>query len=83
MRSALKLAGRCESACASSIRIMDNEVRKAALETLTLSHDTQKKGVSLNFVGEGKRATSGSGYVIENPIWKTNYRLRSGQGEGG
>jgi hypothetical protein len=53
--------------------IMDNEVRKA-LDTLTLSHDTQKKAVSLNFVGEGKRDVR-VGYVIENPIWKTSYRL--------
>jgi hypothetical protein len=53
--------------------IMDNEVRKA-LETLTLSHDTQKKAVSLNFTGEGKRNVR-VGYVIENPIWKTSYRM--------
>ncbi len=53
--------------------IMDNEVRKA-LETLTQSHDTQKKAVSLNFVGEGKRSVK-VGYVVENPIWKTSYRL--------
>jgi hypothetical protein len=57
--------------------IMDNEVRKA-LETLTLSHDTQKKAVSLNFVGEGKRQVR-VGYVIENPIWKTSYRLVLGK----
>jgi hypothetical protein len=57
--------------------IMDNEVRKA-LETLTLSHDTQKKAVSLNFVGEGKRNVR-VGYVIENPIWKTSYRLVLGK----
>ncbi len=57
--------------------IMDNEVRKA-LETLTLSHDTQKKAVSLNFVGEGKRDVR-VGYVIENPIWKTSYRLVLGK----
>jgi hypothetical protein len=56
---------------------MDNEVRKA-LETLTLSHDTQKKAVSLNFVGEGKRNVR-VGYVIENPIWKTSYRLVLGK----
>ncbi len=56
---------------------MDNEVRKA-LETLTLSHDTQKKAVSLNFVGEGKREVR-VGYVIENPIWKTSYRLVLGK----
>ena len=57
--------------------IMDNEVRKA-LETLTLSHDTQKKAVSLNFAGEGKRNVR-VGYVIENPIWKTSYRLVLGK----
>jgi hypothetical protein len=57
--------------------VVDNEVRKA-LETLTLSHDTQKKAVSLNFVGEGKRQVR-VGYVIENPIWKTSYRLVLGK----
>jgi hypothetical protein len=57
--------------------IMDNEVRKA-LETLTLSHDTQKKAVSLNFTGDGKRNVR-VGYVIENPIWKTSYRLVLGK----
>jgi hypothetical protein len=57
--------------------VMDNEVRKA-LETLTLSHDTQKKAVTLNFVGEGKREVR-VGYVIENPIWKTSYRLVLGK----
>ncbi len=57
--------------------VMDNEVRRA-LETLTLSHDTQKKAVSLNFVGEGKRNVR-VGYVIENPIWKTSYRLVLGK----
>ncbi len=53
--------------------IMDSEFRKA-LETLALSHDTQKKAVSINFAGEGKRNVR-VGYVIENPIWKTSYRL--------
>ena len=57
--------------------VMDNEVRKA-LETLTLSHDTQKKAVSLSFAGEGKRNVR-VGYVIENPIWKTSYRLVLGK----
>jgi len=52
---------------------MDAEVKKA-LETLALSHDTQKKAVSLNFTGEGKRTVK-VGYVVENPIWKTSYRL--------
>jgi hypothetical protein len=53
--------------------IMDSEFRKA-LETLALSHDTQKKAVSIQCQGEGKRDIL-VGYVIENPIWKTSYRL--------
>jgi hypothetical protein len=53
--------------------IVDSEFRKA-LETLSLSHDTQKKAVSINFVGDGRRNVR-VGYVIENPIWKTSYRL--------
>src|SRR5262249_45958262 len=52
---------------------MSSESRKA-LETRSLSHDTQKKAVSINFVGEGKRNVR-VGYVIENPIWKPSYRL--------
>jgi hypothetical protein len=47
---------------------------KRALETLALSHDTQKKAVSLTFHGENKREVRVS-YVVENPIWKTSYRL--------
>src|SRR5207302_2995607 len=53
--------------------IMDSEFRKA-LETLAQSHDTQKKAVSIHFSGDGKRNVR-VGYVIENPIWKTSYRL--------
>jgi hypothetical protein len=53
--------------------IMESEIRKA-LETLALSHDTQKKAVSISFKGEGKRQVR-VGYVIESPIWKTSYRL--------
>ncbi len=53
--------------------IMDSEF-KEALETMAQSHDTQKKAVSINFLGEGKRNVK-VGYVIENPIWKTSYRL--------
>jgi hypothetical protein len=47
---------------------------KQALDVLALSHDTQKKTVSLAFSGEGKRHVR-VGYVVENPIWKTSYRL--------
>jgi hypothetical protein len=70
MRS-LKLAG------VQRIRFLnptvDSEV-KQALEVLARGHDTQKKTVTLNFVGEGKRRVR-IGYVVENPIWKTSYRL--------
>jgi len=52
---------------------IENEFRRA-LDTLALSHDAQKKAVTLNFVGEGKREVK-VGYVVENPIWKTSYRL--------
>jgi hypothetical protein len=47
---------------------------KRALETLAQAHDTQKKAVSLSFTGEGKREVRVA-YVVENPIWKTSYRL--------
>jgi len=53
--------------------IMESEFRKA-LETLAQAHDTQKKAVSVHFSGDGKRNVR-VGYVIENPIWKTSYRL--------
>jgi hypothetical protein len=52
---------------------LDSEFRKA-LETLASSHDTQKKAVSIRFAGEGRRRVK-VGYVVENPIWKTSYRL--------
>jgi hypothetical protein len=51
----------------------EGEFRRA-LDTLAQSHDAQKKAVSLNFTGEGKREVR-VGYVVENPIWKTSYRL--------
>src|SRR5262249_37351670 len=50
----------------------EGEFRRA-LDTLALSHDAQKKAVSLNFTGDGKRQVR-VGYVVENPIWKTSYR---------
>src|SRR5262245_8361029 len=53
--------------------IMESEFKKA-LETVALGHDSQKKAVSIHFAGQGKRNVK-VGYVIENPIWKTSYRL--------
>ena len=52
---------------------IEGELRKA-LDVLATSHDSLKKQVSLNFKGEGKRPVR-IGYVAENPIWKTSYRL--------
>jgi hypothetical protein len=52
---------------------LEKEFRKA-LEVLALVHDRQKKTVSLNFTGNGKRPVK-VGYVSESPIWKTSYRL--------
>ncbi|MCI0464842.1 MAG: DUF4139 domain-containing protein [Gemmataceae bacterium] len=52
---------------------LEQEFRKA-LEVLATGHDKQKKTVSLNFLGSGKRDVR-VGYVTESPIWKTSYRL--------
>src|SRR5262249_26024454 len=53
--------------------VMDSEFKKA-LETLALGHDTQKRTVSIHFAGQGRRPVR-VGYVVENPVWKTSYRL--------
>jgi hypothetical protein len=53
--------------------VIDSEFKRA-LETLAQGHDTQKKAVSISCLGDGKRDIK-VGYVIENPIWKTSYRL--------
>jgi hypothetical protein len=53
--------------------VLEGELKRA-LETVALSHDTAKKSVSLMFSGDGKREVSVA-YVVENPIWKTSYRL--------
>jgi hypothetical protein len=59
--------------------IMDSEFKKA-LETLAQGHDTQKRSVSIQFTGQGKRRVK-VGYVVENPIWKTSYRLVLDKGD--
>jgi hypothetical protein len=53
--------------------VIETEFRRA-LEVLSLSHDSQKKAVSLHFAGEGRRKVQ-VGYVVEAPVWKTSYRL--------
>lgn len=52
---------------------LDQEFRKA-LEVLAASRDTERKRVSLNFLGQGRRQVK-VGYVTENPMWKPSYRL--------
>ncbi len=52
---------------------LDAELRQA-LAVLALGHATDKKTVSLNFLGNGKRPVH-VGYVQQAPIWKTSYRL--------
>ena len=53
--------------------VIETEFRRA-LDVLALTHDSQKKAVSLHFAGDNKRKVQ-VGYVIEAPIWKTSYRL--------
>jgi len=52
---------------------LDSEFRRA-LEVLANSHNSQKRNLSLTLSGEGKRPIR-IGYVVENPLWKTTYRL--------
>lgn len=59
---------------------LDAEFRQA-LKVLALSHATDKKVVTLNFLGNGQRPVR-VGYIQETPVWKTSYRLVLGD-EGG
>lgn len=52
---------------------VENELRRA-LEVVAVGRDTQKRTVRLGFKGEGRREVR-VGYVVDNPIWKTSYRL--------
>ncbi len=51
-----------------------NAELQQALAVLATGHDTDKKTVTLHFLGNGKRAVR-VGYVQESPVWKTSYRL--------
>ena len=61
----------------SSIKLLneklDAELRQALL-ILATGNSTDKKTVSLKFLGEGKRPVR-IGYIQETPVWKTSYRL--------
>ncbi|HYV37224.1 MAG TPA: DUF4139 domain-containing protein [Gemmataceae bacterium] len=56
---------------------VESEVNRA-LDVLARAHDTQKKGVSLQFHGKGTRSVK-VGYVVETPLWRTSYRLLVGE----
>src|SRR5207237_7856377 len=56
----------------------EQECRKA-LEVFATGHDKQKKTVSLNFLGNGKRDVRVA-YITEAPLWKTSYRLALDKG---
>ena len=61
--------------------IIESEFKKA-LETLALSHDTQKKAVSINCAGEGKRQHQGRLRRRESDL-EDELSARAGQGSQG
>jgi hypothetical protein len=52
---------------------LDGELRQA-LKVLASGHATDKKTVTLKFLGKGERDVR-VGYIQESPVWKTSYRL--------
>ncbi len=61
----------------SRIRFLDDKLDaelRQALKVLALGHSTDKKTVTLNFLGQGKRPVR-VGYIQQTPVWKTSYRL--------
>jgi hypothetical protein len=52
---------------------LDAELRQA-LKVLATGHSTDKKTVTMKFLGKGEREVR-VGYVQEAPVWKTSYRL--------
>jgi hypothetical protein len=53
--------------------VLDSELHRA-LDVLAGAHNSQKRNVSVQFSGEGKRTVK-VGYVVEAPMWKSSYRL--------
>ena len=61
----------------SRIKLVDEKLNgelQKALAVLATAHATDKKTVTLNFLGQGERKVR-VGYIQETPIWKTSYRL--------
>jgi len=67
------------------IRLVDPRLQaelEQALAVLAAGHDNEKKSVTLDFSGPGRRPVR-VGYVQEAPIWKTSYRLVLGEAAAG
>ena len=61
----------------SRIQMADADLEKefrAALRTLASANNTDKKTVTIKFLGKGERPVR-VGYIREAPVWKTSYRL--------
>ena len=61
----------------SRIQMADADLEKefrAALKTLASANNTDKKTVTIKFLGKGQRPVR-VGYIREAPVWKTSYRL--------
>jgi len=59
------------------IKLLDEKLDaefRSALRVLAGAHNTDKKTVTLNLLGQGKRPVR-VGYIQETPVWKTSYRL--------
>lgn len=59
------------------IKLLDEKLNselQQALAILATAHATDKKSVTLNFLGNGRRPVR-VGYIQESPVWKTSYRL--------
>jgi hypothetical protein len=59
------------------VKLLDEKLNgelRQALQILATGHDSDKKTVTLNMLGQGKRPVR-VGYVQATPVWKTSYRL--------
>jgi hypothetical protein len=65
------------------VRLVDDALSgdlRRALAAIAANRDVSKRGVELNFIGNGARRVS-VGYLLEAPVWKTTYRLVADEGE--
>jgi hypothetical protein len=67
-----------------SVQFQSQPLRKEFEEALALiagSRNTDKKSVLISYEGKGQRRVQ-AGYIAETPVWKTSYRLVTGQKSG-